>query len=92
MKLMIRVHEKLTASILLLLSIACKNTHLQHLDYHQPSGELQQERDWLKFPTAPYPVDHHTTTVSKPLEAKTYTSFHWQKAWPKMFPKFPIAL
>lgn len=79
MKLMIRVHENLTASILLLLSIACKNTHLQHLAYHQPSGELQQERDWLKFPTVPYPVDHHTTTVSKPLEAKTYTSLSLAK-------------
>lgn len=68
MKLMVRVHEKLTASILRLLSIACKSTHLQHLAYQQPPGNRL-----AKFPIAPYPVDHHTTTVCKPQEAKTYT-------------------
>lgn len=79
MKLMIRVHEKLTAAILLLLSIACKNSHLQHLAYQQPSGELQQERDLLKFATAPYPADHHTTTVNH-WRQRLVLHFHWQKA------------
>lgn len=79
MKLMIRVHEKLTASILLLLSIASKNTHLQHLTYHQPSGELQQERDWLKSATAPYPADHHNTIVNH-WRQRLVLHFHWQEA------------